>query len=68
MKYPKITIKWVDWQKVPTTIELRRLRNGYLIGNTFFASEDLLVKNLAEYVKNPHAYAEAPEYKDAGVE
>lgn len=64
MKFPVIKIEWSESARVPITVKVSKLSNGFLIGNTFFASEDLLVKHLAEYVKDPYAYVAPPEYKD----
>ena len=64
MKFPRILIEWRERAKMPITIKVAKLTNGYLIGETYFASEDLLVKHLAEYVKDPYAYLPPPEYKD----
>ena len=65
MKFPRVKIIWDDSNiKQPICVTVQKLTNGYLIGRTFFATEDLLVKHLAEYVKDPNAYYSVPFYKD----
>lgn len=64
MKIPHIIIKWQEIAKVPVEVSVRKLSNGYLIGNVYFASEEMLVKNLAEWVKDPHANHDIPKYED----
>ena len=50
--------------KVPVTVSVRRLSNGYLIGDVYFASEEKLVENLAKWVKDPYANHDLPKYSD----
>lgn len=65
MKIPKVTIIWRPlWQK-EKVIEVKELTNGYLIGETFIATEDKVVEILAKYVKNPEAKVDLPDYKSA---
>ena len=64
MKLPHIKIEWIEQKRTPVTISVRRLSNGYLIGDVYFASEQKLVENLAEWVKDPYANHDLPEYKD----
>ena len=64
MKIPHIKIEWREPMKTPVTVSVRKLSNGYLIGDVYFASETMLVKNLAKWVQDPHANHDIPEYKD----
>ena len=64
MKLPKIVIEWSEPMKVPVTIRVQKLLNGYLIGNTFIASKELLADELVIAFENPHAYLVPPEYHD----
>lgn len=64
MKFPHIKIEWSEPMKIPVTVSVRRLTNGYLIGDVFFASEELLVKELAKWVKDPYANHDSPHYED----
>jgi len=50
--------------KQPVTVSVRKLSNGYLIGDVYFATEDKLVTHLAKWVKEPYANHDVPEYKD----
>lgn len=64
MKIPHIKIEWSEPMKVPITISVRKLNNGYLIGDTYFATEEKLVVELAKWVKEPYANHASPIYKD----
>ena len=64
MKLPHIKIEWSEPMKTPVTVSVRKLSNGYLIGDVYFASEEKLVENLAKWVQDPHANHELPKYKD----
>ena len=50
--------------KRPVTVSVRKLNNGYLLGDVYFATEDKLVVELAKWVKEPHANHDIPEYKN----
>ena len=64
MKLPRIKIVWTELQKTPTTIHVSKISNGYLIGQTFLATEDKLIEELTKYVKDPHAHYDPPFYSD----
>lgn len=64
MKLPHIKIEWEEPEKTPVTVSVRKLANGYLIGDIYFASEKLLTEKLAEWVKDPYANHDIPNYKD----
>jgi len=64
MKFPHIKIVWTEPMKLPVTVSVRKLDNGYLIGDVYFATEDKLVVELAKWVKEPYANHDVPEYKD----
>jgi len=64
MKFPHIKIEWTEPMKLPVTVSVRKLSNGYLIGDVYFATEDKLVVELAKWVKEPYANHDVPEYKD----
>jgi hypothetical protein len=64
LKVPRIRIEWTEPQKVPVTISVRKLKNGYLIGEVYIATEERLIEELVKYVKDPYANLDLPEYKD----
>lgn len=64
MKFPHIKIEWRETTRVPVTVNVKKLSNGYLIGNVYFATEEKLVENLAKWVKDPYGNHDLPEYKD----
>ena len=64
MKFPHIKISWSERMKQPVTVSVRKLSNGYLIEDVYFATEDKLVTHLAKWVKEPYANHDVPEYKD----
>ncbi len=64
MKYPQIKIVWRELGKMDACIYIKKLSNGFLVGNTYFATENSMLKHLAEAVKTPDAYFEPPTYHD----
>ena len=64
MKLPYIKIKWTEPHRDPITVNVRKISNGYLIGDVYFASEKMLTEKLAEWVADPYANHDVPEYKD----
>ena len=50
--------------KRPVEIQVKKLANGYLIGDVYFATEDKMVVELAKWVKDPYAKWESPIYND----
>jgi hypothetical protein len=64
MKYPTVKIVWREFGRIEQHIKVERLSNGFLLGRTFFASEESMIKHLAEAMKTPDAYFEPPQYND----
>lgn len=64
MKYPRIKIIWTESMKMPIEINVKKLTNGFLVGNTFVATEERLADELVIYFKDPHAKLNPPQYND----
>ena len=57
----KIVFQWSEFAE-PREINLRKLDNGYLLGNTFVKDENDLSDYLVISMKNPDAMLTTPQY------
>lgn len=51
------------WNKVPLELHLRKLENGYLLGDTYVKDEEDLADYLVILLKNPEADFPTPVYQ-----
>lgn len=55
-------IKWSEPQRTPIIITVRKLNNGFLLGETYYANEDEFISALVKGLKDPYEKLDVLEY------
>ena len=62
MRIPYLKIHWKEFSKIPTDIYVHKIANGFLVGDTYFSTEEEMFEQLKIWIKEPYGNIEPPTY------